>query len=669
MPTDRFDTFLRHLHRTALRREGGSITDGQLLERFIRLRDEAAFEALVRQHGAMVHGVCRRVLRNWHDAEDAFQATFLVLARKASSIRPRDRVGNFLYGVAYRTALEARRSAARRRLKEAGAVPRLEEPAEGPWAELRPLLDRELAGLPEKYRAPLVLCDLEGKSRREAARQLGWREGTLSGRLARARVLLARRLRRYGVAVAGGALAALLGREATAAVAPALVTSTVRAAVLTAAGQAADVPAAVLTLVQGVHRAMWLGKLNVVVLGLVTAGVLGGVGFLSYPGRGTAQVPAERPAPPAPAAPAAEPRTMPRGRTLAPYTVEPSDCLRIQIIDSADLPVGWKRECIVRPDGTLSLGDLGTVFVTGKTLGEVRDAIVRVLRERVPTGPLTDEQIREQVRVEVTAYGDRQPSVVERQTRQSRQYWLQCMVVQAADDGKDFGKDGKGKVLALPRLTVEEAHEGFIQIGGQVPVAAEKEGKVEYIPIGITARIKVRGSTGGKLRLEAVLERSEVERSGESGTRIRGVNVRSVDWVKLGEPVKLVLEKDDHGQPRLWARIEVIREEEVLTRSREVPREPLPASPARIGQIIIIGNENVKQDVILREVSLAPGQVLSYPDLLAAERALERLGLFRVDAVRGIRPTVRVVESSDPALKDIVITVEEKPAANPPTRK
>jgi outer membrane protein assembly factor BamA len=139
--------------------------------------------------------------------------------------------------------------------------------------------------------------------------------------------------------------------------------------------------------------------------------------------------------------------------------------------------------------------------------------------------------------------------------------------------------------------------------------------------------------------------------------------------VKLGEPVKLVLEKDDHGQPRLWARIEVIREEEILTRSREVPAEPLPASPARIGQIIIIGNENVKQDIILREISLAPGQVLSYPDLLAAERSLERLGLFRVDTDRGIRPTVRVVESSDPALKDIVITVEEKPAANPPTRK
>src|SRR5437660_2715419 len=150
---------------------GPEPSDGQLLHGFCTRRDEAAFAALVRRHGPMVLGVCRRVLRNEHDAEDAFQATFLVLARKAASVRPREMVGNWLYGVAYRTALEARRAAARRRRKESQVrEPAQAETADDRWQELRPVLDRELAGLPDRYRVALVLCDLEGKTRKEVAR-------------------------------------------------------------------------------------------------------------------------------------------------------------------------------------------------------------------------------------------------------------------------------------------------------------------------------------------------------------------------------------------------------------------------------------------------------------------------------------------------------------------
>src|SRR5271165_4953421 len=138
-------------------------SDGQLLASFVARRDEAAFAALVCRHGQMVFGVCQRVLHHAQDAEDAFQATFLVLARKAGSVVPRELVGNWLYGVAYRTALKAKAVAARRRVRERQVVEMPEPPAPSGdvWPDLRPLLDRELERLPEKYRVPVVLCDLE----------------------------------------------------------------------------------------------------------------------------------------------------------------------------------------------------------------------------------------------------------------------------------------------------------------------------------------------------------------------------------------------------------------------------------------------------------------------------------------------------------------------------
>ena len=184
-------------------------TDSELLDRYIQQKDEAAFAALVRRLGPIVLGVCRRVLHNEHDAEDAFQATFLILARKAASVRPRNRVGNWLYGVAYRTAQEARRSAARRRAREAKAMARTEV-AEQDHDDLRLVLDEELARLPDHYREVVVLCELQCQPHKEVARQLGCPEGTVASRLARARALLAARLRRRGLACLGGGVAAVL---------------------------------------------------------------------------------------------------------------------------------------------------------------------------------------------------------------------------------------------------------------------------------------------------------------------------------------------------------------------------------------------------------------------------------------------------------------------------
>jgi RNA polymerase sigma factor (sigma-70 family) len=183
----------------------GEPTDSQLLKRFARQQDEAAFAALVKRHGPMVLAVCRRILRDAHDADDAFQATFLVLVRKAPVIARPELLGNWLYGVAYRVAVKARIIAARRseRERQVPAMTLSDPLSDVTGRELRAVLDAELSRLPEKYRAPLVLCYLEGKTNEQAARLLGWPIGSISGRLARARELLRERLLSRGLAPCG----------------------------------------------------------------------------------------------------------------------------------------------------------------------------------------------------------------------------------------------------------------------------------------------------------------------------------------------------------------------------------------------------------------------------------------------------------------------------------
>ena len=190
----------------------GSVTglsEWQLLDRYASRRDETAFDALVARHGPMVLGVCRRVLDDPHAVEDAFQATFLVLVRKAGSLGQRDAIGHWLYGVACRVALRARCEAARRRSREVPvarvvSIARDDEPCPD---ELAPALDEELSRLPQKYRAPVVLCYLEGLTHEEAARQLHWPIGSVKGRLSRARELLRGRLARRGPGGPGGSRA------------------------------------------------------------------------------------------------------------------------------------------------------------------------------------------------------------------------------------------------------------------------------------------------------------------------------------------------------------------------------------------------------------------------------------------------------------------------------
>lgn len=275
MSSDGLKKTLDHLRRTLAPPEDCARSDGQLLASFVASRDENAFAALVRRHGRMVHGVCRRVLGHVQDAEDAFQATFLVLARKASSLRNGEAVANWLYGVAYRTALECKARKARRRRRERPLdnVPSPEVAPEEPRDWL-PLLEKALNSLPERYRTPLVLCYLEGRSRLEVARQLGLPEGTLSSRLATARQMLAKRLARYRQALPLGViLAALSGEAASAAVPASLLVSTVQDALRIVAGQTVATPAAVL--MKEVMQMMLLTKLKLAGVFLATVGVMG----------------------------------------------------------------------------------------------------------------------------------------------------------------------------------------------------------------------------------------------------------------------------------------------------------------------------------------------------------------------------------------------------------
>jgi RNA polymerase sigma factor (sigma-70 family) len=295
------------LRQLAAGRLDPELDDGQLLHAFAARNDQAAFAALVRRHGPLVFGVCRNVLRHEQDAEDAFQATFLTLARKAGSIRSGNALPGWLHGVAFRVALRARRSASRRRTREAQAQPApLTAAWDVAWREVQAVLNEEVQRLPERYRVVFILCCLEGHGQREASRRLGLKEGTISSRLAEARRRLRERLTRRGLALSSVLTACSLSRETAAARALALLPSTVRAA-----GPRAAVSAGVTSLLRSSVAAR--GKLAAALLLAVSlAAVCTGMAARSQP------------APPPPAPPALTPRE-PKPTPPEPAIVEKDD--------------------------------------------------------------------------------------------------------------------------------------------------------------------------------------------------------------------------------------------------------------------------------------------------------------------------------------------------------
>ena len=286
MATAQFRTVVQHIRSLVADEK----TDGGLLRAFLTRNDHTAFEALLRRHGPMVLGVCMRTLGHVHDAEDAFQATFITLARQGASIRKHESLSSWLHGVAHRMATHAKRAAARRHKHESkttSAQPR--DPALcAAWQELQVLLDQEIARLPETLRAPFINCCLENKSCAEAAQQLNLHESTVSKRLSRARKLLQNRLARRGVSIGAVLAAAAVGTNgAMAAVPQGLVGTTVEAAAHIAAGHAltsALAPATVISLVMGMKRALLVAKCKATLLALVSTAAVGGLGLLALHG-------------------------------------------------------------------------------------------------------------------------------------------------------------------------------------------------------------------------------------------------------------------------------------------------------------------------------------------------------------------------------------------------
>jgi RNA polymerase sigma-70 factor (ECF subfamily) len=295
------DALLRLVRKLADEAGARELSDGELLERFLATREEAAFALLVQRHGPMVLSVCRQLLGDLHDAEDAFQATFLVLIRRAGSIRKRGSLASWLYGVARRIAGKARAQAERRRAHEVKAAPPPVTEPDSAMAqqELRAVIEEEVDRLAEKYRAPVVLCWLQGKTQEQAARELGCPKTTLASRLEKAREGLRLRLIRRGITLPAAAVSAALAERAPAALPAPLLLTTIRAAALAATSRtaaAAGVSARVLSLAEGGMPTMTLTRLKIAAVLLLLFGVLAGAVALAY-----------QPSPPAEPAPPQKP--------------------------------------------------------------------------------------------------------------------------------------------------------------------------------------------------------------------------------------------------------------------------------------------------------------------------------------------------------------------------
>lgn len=272
---------IRHLRSFLGAQDSRASTDGELLKRFADSDDQQAFAALVERYAPLVFGVCRRTLQDEHAAEDAFQATFLVLYKKAHSLDGRGSIANWLYTVAYHLALKAKIRGDQRRAHErqVPAMPDAETKTEPVWSELRPLLDEELERLPAKYRTPMVLCYLSGKTNEQAAEELGWTKDTVRGRLAKGREILRGRLARRGITLSALSLGALLTENVAGAAVPiGWIDGTLKAAGLLSAGAASGISSSVLALANSFLRDVFLVKIKLaaafcLMVGIVATGV------------------------------------------------------------------------------------------------------------------------------------------------------------------------------------------------------------------------------------------------------------------------------------------------------------------------------------------------------------------------------------------------------------
>ena len=344
---------IRHLRGKLALHSRNEESDEQLLLDFTGRRDESAFAVLVRRHGPMVLHVCRRVLGHHQDAEDAFQATFLVLARNAAMLRNKTTLASFLHGTAYRTAMKAKQTAARRRKyeKQTPARPSADPAEELSWREVQAILDEEIDQLPETYRSVFVLCHLEGLSREETAQRLGLKEGTVSSRLTTARKRLSQQLARRGVELAAVLAALGLATQSATALPIELMATTIKAALAAAAGEklAGLVSASVVQLVKSATAAIAVNKAKIAVVLLLTASMLAGASVWAY--RGLAPnglMPSALPAEP----PAAKTEDKPKAASpqrKAAKTVE----IQGRVLDPDGKPKAGAKILLLHEDGNV----------------------------------------------------------------------------------------------------------------------------------------------------------------------------------------------------------------------------------------------------------------------------------------------------------------------------
>jgi len=569
---------VRRLRRAALGSDGGGQSDGQLLRGFLARHDQWAFESLVRRHGPMVLGVCRRVLRNGHDAEDAFQATFLVLVRKAASLALREILGDWLHGVANRTALKARAAQARRRVKER-QMPKREavvEPAASDW---KGLLDQELSGLPEKYRVPVILCELEGRTHQQAARQIGCPVGTLSGRLSRARALLARRLKRRGLSLSAGAIAGTLCPNATASeVSNVLLDSTVRAATLVAAGQAAAgiVSAKVTTLTEGVLKAMLFTKLKALGAVLVVAALVGiGSGALR-------PAAAEEPDP--------TPVVPPHSATTA------APPIRTSRVSARRFQIAFKM--FEEKDGKLKrLGDPKIVTLGGKEVGFAEGGEVAV-------------RVNDAIRFVTTG-----------------------ITVRTAVSADELGR------IELD-LTVSRTSPLTIKVENGGVFASESLRVIQGISLGkpVSVELEAKDKARGKVRVDATVTEMPIEKTLESAER----DFRAAEFYRRSGRDGSALfyyELVCRRYPETLYATQAKERIETLNARKKLADPALEKKPARAGEILVIGNTKTPVETILEHLELWPGAGIN-PDVLkeAAERLAKHVKLKKPPRITVVDP-------------------------------
>lgn len=679
------------------------MTDGQLLGCFIDLKDEVAFEALVRRHGPMVFSVCRRLLPNHHDAEDAFQATFLVLARKASSVRPRERVANWLHGVALRTAMKARAMTAKRRAREKQVVemPEPEAAQQGPWRGLQPLLDRELNGLPGNYRLPILLCDLEGKTIKDAAQQLGWPQGTVAGRLARGRKLLAKRLANQGVALSAGSPAAVVSQHALSAALPTSLTSTtVKAATMIAGGKgtvAGAVPARVGALMERVLKTMFMAKLkSLMPVAMATlATMVGiGVGLLGY-GKAVGQQ--EEGTKADVVAPSKAVARSDKDQLLGKWQLVSCKC------DGKDRrEESWLK-------GALLVIEEADGELVCKTVFKDRAKVIEVFgedMEKDTQGILKLDAGTKPKTLDVRAvlpWNGTHLGVYNLDGDTLTWCRSKALTPEEAETGKDRPTDfsttsGDGRTLMVykrqketepkskdfPPAPAKQADAGKADLdrlqGVWSAIRMEQGGersKLEQAVFMVDGKRACWQTSDGELQGGLYLDATRTPRFFDlamSTRTMEGIYSLEGDTLKLcyglganairpgsfttakGSFQVLIVMKRNYGPEVFPYRLpDGTRAFPTLIEQKNAaPPPPAPVmqvpQPARVGEIIVVGNTKTDAPVILKMIPLHPGDVLDYQALRTAEKNLAAFS-----------PTITVEESSDRAdYRDVRVTVKEK---------